>query len=119
MELKWSQQPLKMHPKIDAKIYAKIDAKRHLKWRVGVRGGSLLLIHISIVLIIYQNLKIDFKTSQSHRSARPDLRRKRQPAAHLMPCISETVHRQQISKVRKAMRIKRKGCQKEAIGSKK
>ena len=63
-------------------------------------GASAPLVVLSrhtlyLFLSIISDLNATLKTARRHRyaDARPDLRRKRQPAAHAVPCISETAEK--------------------------
>ena len=71
-----------------------------LKRRVGGSGVTHLSSTQSPYLVLVSqyhisDLNATLKTARRHRyaDARPDLRRKRQPAAHAVPCISETAEK--------------------------
>ena len=71
-----------------------------LKRRVGGSGVTPLSSTQSPYLVLVSQTHISatnqtLKTARRHRyaDARPDLRRKRQPAAHAEPCISETAEK--------------------------
>ena len=101
---KWIQN----QSKIDQKGYQKWMRKSMrksmqngtLKRRVGARGVSPLSSTQSPYLVLVSQTHISntnqtLKTARRHHyaDARPDLRRKRQLAAHAVPCISETAEK--------------------------
>ena len=88
-------------PKWWSKINAKIDAKRYPQKEGRRKGRSPPLVVLSrhtLLLVSQAHISTPhqtLKTARRHRyaDARPDLRRKRQPAAHAVPCISETAEK--------------------------
>ena len=97
---KWNQNGSKIDQKGCQKSMRKSMQNGTLKRRVGGPGVTPLSSTQSPYLVIVSQTHISttnatLKTARRYRyaDARPDLRRKRQPAAHAVPCISETAEK--------------------------